>query len=80
MKDASTPCPGNYPLVLVKMDTVDIGNLQQRGDCGLFFGLSGQEVCGRLREDDAYGDIRIRGQSSCNERQLDGRHATTVQG
>lgn len=48
----ATPRLGT-PFVAVMIDGVDVGQVQQRGDGGLLGALAGEEVGGRLGEDDA---------------------------
>ncbi len=44
------------PFIAVMVHGVDVGQVQQRGHGGLLLALAGEEVGGRLGEDDADGE------------------------
>ena len=59
MQYTRTPCPGLNPLVLVLVESVDVGELGQGGHGRLFRRLACEETSGVLGEDDADGEVGV---------------------
>jgi hypothetical protein len=67
MKNGCAPCPRLRVLVLVHVDAVDVGQLSDGGDGGLFGGLAGEKVGCAFGKNDSDRKVGILGERGDDE-------------